>query len=143
MVFWSSFLFVEYQIAVRKSFVYLRKHLTFESLRDKLVEKNLLSDRERDDYVCMIPIEYAMIGKVIKLMIKKGRCKEFVDIIDNLPDHRHVMNKINAARQHANNPGQENHTRCKIFAINFILASLLSVNIWTTVSFTLFDRLLF
>ena len=120
----SIFSFVECQNAVRKSFVYLRKHLTFESLRDKLVEKNLLSDRERDDYVCMIPLEYAMIGKVIKLMIKKGRCMEFVDIIDNLPDHRHVMNKINAARQLANNPGQED-TICKIYARKFILASFL------------------
>ncbi|XP_078339927.1 uncharacterized protein LOC111110586 isoform X5 [Crassostrea virginica] len=100
----------EYQNAVRKSFAYLRKHLTFESLRDKLVEKNLLSDRERDDYVCMIPLEYAMIGKVIKLMIKKGRCMDFVDIIDNLPDHRHVMNKINAARQLGNNQGQQVNT---------------------------------
>ena len=113
MIFWCSFSLLECQNAVRKSFVYLRKHLTFESLRDKLVEKNLLSDRERDDYVCMIPLEYAMIGKVIKLMIRKGRCMEFVDIIDNLPDHRHVMNKLNAARQFANNPGQEDNT-CKI-----------------------------
>ena len=84
------------------------------------MEKNLLSDRERDDYVCMIPLEYVIIGKVIKLMIKKGRCMEFVDIIDNLPDHRHVMNKINAARQFANNPGQEDNT-CKIYAIQEIL----------------------
>ena len=88
------------------------------------MEKNLLSDRERDDYVCMIPLEYAMIGKVIKLMIKKGRCMEFVDIIDNLPDHRHVMNKINAARQLGNNQGQQVNT-CKIFARNIILASFL------------------
>nr|XP_022302858.1 uncharacterized protein LOC111110586 isoform X2 [Crassostrea virginica] len=109
LVIGSHSLRQECQNAVRKSFVYLRKHLTFESLRDKLVEKNLLSDRERDDYVCMIPIEYAMIGKVIKLMIKKGRCMEFIDIIDNLPDHRHVMNKINAARQLGNNPGHQNN----------------------------------
>lgn len=124
MIFRCSFPFVECQNAVRKSFVYLRKHLTFESLRDKLVEKNLLSDRERDDYVCMIPIEYAMIGKVIKLMIKKGRCMEFIDIIDNLPDHRHVMNKINAARQLGNNPGHQNNN-CKIYTRNLCLASCL------------------
>ena len=99
------------------------------------MERNLLSDRERDDYVCMIPVEYAMIGKVIKLMIKKGRCMEFVDIIDNLPDHRHVMNKINAARQLANNPGHED-TTCKIYARKFILASFLMYlisNIYKTV----------
>ncbi|XP_078341941.1 uncharacterized protein LOC144627862 [Crassostrea virginica] len=110
LVIGSCSLKQEYQNAVRKSFVYLRQHLTFESLRDELVEKNLLSDRERDDYVCMIPLEYAMIGKVIKLMIRKGRCMEFVGIIDNLPDHRHVMNKINAARQLAENPAQQNNT---------------------------------
>ena len=100
------------------------------------MEKSLLSDRERDDYVCIIPHEYAMIGKVIKLMIRKGRCREFVDIIDNLPDHRHVMNKINAARQLANNPGQDKI--CKIYARKFILASFLmylisNINIYKTV----------
>ena len=49
---------------------------------------------------------------------------DFVDIIDNLPDHRHVMNKINAARQLDNNQGQQDNT-CKIFARNIILASFL------------------
>ena len=106
--------FLEDHDAVRHSFVYLRRELTFEYLRDELVQKNLLSDREKEDIVCKIPEDYFMIGKTIKLMIMKNRCKEFVELIGKMPKYRHVFEKLKAARQLNNNPEHKKKTCKKI-----------------------------
>lgn len=46
-------------------------------------------------------------------MIKKNRCKEFVDLIGKMPRYTHVSEKLNAARQLTNKPDHKDKD-CKI-----------------------------
>ena len=94
------FLDPQYEIAVKASFVFLKENLDFNSMVDQIIQGGLLQDREKEDYVCKFH-NYFRIEKLIKLMIKKNRCAEFVDIIRQMDCYPHVIEHIEKARQKA------------------------------------------
>lgn len=77
---------------VQKLFGFLSENLNFESLQDELNQRNLLSEKETKDYIVNAPGKHFRGGKIIKLMIKKKRCKAFVAcLLENL--HHDGINK--------------------------------------------------
>lgn len=81
-------------LAVRRFFFHERKHLNFESLQGELIQRKLLHEKEREDYVCKTKSKHFWIEKLFKLIIKKRRCKEFVAFINDMPCHTHISKKI-------------------------------------------------
>lgn len=94
------FLDPQYEIAVKASFVFLKENLDFNSMVDQIIQGGLLQDREKEDYVFKFH-NYFRIEKLIKLMIKKNRCAEFVNIISQMDCYPHVIKHIEKVRQKA------------------------------------------
>ena len=94
------FLDPQYEIAVKASFVFLKENLDFNSMVDQIIQGGLLQDREKEDYVYKFH-NYFRIEKLIKLMINKNRCAEFVDIIRQMDYYPHVIEHIEKVRQNA------------------------------------------
>ena len=69
------------------------------------MQKGLLSSKEKDDYICKLPSKCFWVQNLIKLMISKKRCKEFVDVIRKMPGHQHVLKTIEEARELGREPG--------------------------------------
>nr|XP_022306259.1 uncharacterized protein LOC111112774 isoform X3 [Crassostrea virginica] len=90
----------QYEKAVKASFVFLKENLDFNSMVDQIIQGGLLQDREKEDYVCKFH-NYFRIDKLIKLMIKKNRCAEFVNIISQMDCYPHVIEHIEKVRQKA------------------------------------------
>lgn len=81
-------------LAVRRLFVFMKENLNFESLQDELIQRKLLHEKEREDYVCKTMSKHFWIEKLVKLIIKNRRCKEFVAFINDMPCHKHISEKI-------------------------------------------------
>lgn len=80
-------------LAVRRLFVFMKENLNFESLQDELIQRKLLHEKEREDYVCKTMSKHFWIEKLVKLIIKNRRCKEFVAFINDMPCHKHISEK--------------------------------------------------
>ena len=74
-------------------------------MEDHIIQGGLLQDREKKDYVCKFH-KYFRTEKLIKLMIKKKRCAEFVDIISQMDCYSHVIEHIKKARRKAETGNQ-------------------------------------
>ena len=70
------------------------------------MQKGLLCNKERDDYVCKLSGKCFWVENLIKLMIRKKCCTEFVEVIRKMPCHRHVFETIAEARQLVKDQGQ-------------------------------------
>ena len=70
-----------------------------------IFQGGLLQERERKDYVCKFHT-YFRTEKLIKLMIKKNRCAQFVDIISQMDGYHHVIEHIEKARRKAETGNQ-------------------------------------
>lgn len=66
-------------MAVRRSFVVLKKHLPFDILQDEFLRRNLISQDEI--YMIMRPNKYSKTEQFLKLMIRKKRCKDLIACI--------------------------------------------------------------
>ena len=71
-----------------------------------------------EDIVCKSPRDFIKIRNTIKLMIKESRCKPFVELIGKKPEYGHVFEKLTAARQLNNKPGNNERTCKKKDTIN-------------------------
>lgn len=80
--------------AVRKAFVYLKENLNFYYLRDEFIRRNLLSEKELKECTTSAHCTHFRNEKILKLIIKKKRCKEFVRCMKELPEHKHIIEKI-------------------------------------------------
>ena len=96
-------------------------------IEDKIIQEGLLDAREKQDYVCKFHNKYFSIEKLIKLMIKKNRCAEFVDIISQMECYRHVIEHIGNARQKAETGNQRGARG------NFVYKKkIVSVHLWSS-----------
>lgn len=82
------------EFAVQGLFGFLSENLNFESLQDELNQRKLLSEKETKDYIYHAPGKHFRGGKIIKLMIKKRRCKDFVACLQENSHHSHICEKI-------------------------------------------------
>lgn len=89
-------------LVVRRLFVFLKENLLFDSLQDELEQNKLLTQIERDDYVCKDKCKYYRCERLLKLIIRKGRCNEFIALINNMPCYQHISEKIMEFRRQVN-----------------------------------------
>lgn len=80
--------------AVRGAFGFIKENLMFDILEDELVQRKLLLENERDDYVFKDGASHFINERLIKLIIKKKRCKEFVKLLEEMPCHKKIFDKI-------------------------------------------------
>lgn len=66
----------------------------FDMLQDELVQRKLLLENERDDYVCKDGANHFRNERLIKLIIKKNRCEEFVNLLKKMPCHKKICDKL-------------------------------------------------
>ena len=79
------------------------------------MQKGLLCSKEKDDYICKHPSKCFWAQNLIKLMIRKKRCTEFIDVIRKMPCHQYVFNTIEQARELGRDPRPEHqHTNCNL-----------------------------
>lgn len=79
---------------VQRSFVFLSEWLDFDSLQDELNQRNLLSEKETKDYIFNAPGKQFRAGKLIKLIIKKRRCNDFVACLKETSNLGQICEKI-------------------------------------------------
>lgn len=89
------------ELAVRRLFVFIKENLNFESLLNGLMQKKLLNEREKENYVCSNCTRYYWSERLLKLIIKKKRCKEFVAFMHQMPCHKHILEKILEVKENA------------------------------------------
>lgn len=82
------------EFAVRRLFVYLKENFSFEAIRDELIQRGLLYNKEIEDFVCRDQNKHFRSERLLKLIIRKKRCKEFVALIKEMPCQRHISKKI-------------------------------------------------
>lgn len=78
---------------VRRLFVFIKEHLEFDYLEDEFIERNFFPDRIDRDYVLDAPGEYYRSERFLKLLIRKGRCKEFIECMHDM-NHNVVYGRI-------------------------------------------------
>lgn len=66
----------------------------FDILQDHLLQRKLLLENERHDYVCKDGANHFRNERFIKLIIKKKRCQEFVEFLKEMPCHKEIIDKI-------------------------------------------------
>ncbi|XP_078324280.1 uncharacterized protein LOC111123198 isoform X2 [Crassostrea virginica] len=86
-------------LAIKKTFVFIKENLIFESVHDELTQKHLLLQRDKDNYVCKIPSRHFRVERLLKLIIRKKLCAEFIEILKKMPCHQHVYRKVLETRQ--------------------------------------------
>lgn len=75
--------------------MFLKENLPFDYLQDEFIRKDFFPDRESRDYVFNAPGEYYRSEKFLKLLIKKGRCKEFIACMHNMKNcHNDIHRRI-------------------------------------------------
>lgn len=80
------------EITVRRLFIFMKENLIFESIQDELLQKKILNEREIDE--CNNRNRHFKTETLIKIIIRKRRCKEFIDFIHELHSEEHVSKTI-------------------------------------------------
>lgn len=111
------------EFAVRRLFVFLKESLDFETLQDGLIHRNLLQGKEEEDYVYKDQGKLLRNERLIKLIIKKSRCKEFVAFISEKPCHKHIADEIAKVQK----KGEKTHSVQKSNVIKLKLLKRLSI----------------
>lgn len=70
----------------------MKENLIFESMQDELLQRKLLNEREIDE--CNNRIRHFKSETLIKIIIRKRRCKEFIAFIHELHSEEHVSKTI-------------------------------------------------
>lgn len=122
-------------MAVRRSFVVLKKHLPFDILQDEFLRRNLISQDEI--YMIMRPNKYSKTEQFLKLMIRKKRCKDLIACIKE--DDTFSKNIIDALER-TEQPSHLGNTHLCIYIYGFFFdkntASKLSKFIYIYISRT-------
>lgn len=74
--------------------MFLKENLLFDSLQDELEQNELLTQSEKDDYVCKDKCMYIRCERLLKLIIRKRRCNDFIALINRMPCYKHISEKI-------------------------------------------------
>ncbi|XP_062578629.1 uncharacterized protein LOC134240555, partial [Saccostrea cucullata] len=69
------------ELAVRKSFVFLKDNIIYEDLRDDLIQEGIVSEKEEDAYVCEKNNMRSKRERLIKFIIRKKRCQIFIELL--------------------------------------------------------------
>lgn len=82
------------KLAVTRAFEFIKENLMFDTLEDQLVQRKLLLKKEKEDYVCKNGANRFKNERLIKLIIRKNRCEEFVKLFKEMPCHKHIFERI-------------------------------------------------
>lgn len=74
--------------------MFLKENLLFDSLQDELEQQQILTQSEKDDYVCKDRCKYIRCERLLKLIIRKRRCNKFFALINNMPCYNHISEKF-------------------------------------------------
>lgn len=75
-------------------FVFLKENFILEFLLSEIFEKNILNEKDINEYIDEVLGRYYIIEKIFKCFIKKKRCKEFVVCMWSLFFYRFVYDSI-------------------------------------------------
>lgn len=87
--------------------MFIKDNLIFESLHDGLMQKKLLNEKEKEDYVCSNCARHYWSERLLKLIIRKKKCKEFVAFMHEMSCHKHVSEKIREVQEKATGETQK------------------------------------
>lgn len=73
--------------------MFLKENLIFDSLQDELIQRDILNNRDIEDYICKQG-KYFRIERLIKRIIWKKRCSDFVTMINEMPGLEDIAGKI-------------------------------------------------
>lgn len=65
--------------------MFLKENLIFDHLLDELIQRDILNKRDIDDYICNGNCECFKIERLIKRIIWKKRCSDFVTMMNEMP----------------------------------------------------------
>lgn len=81
-------------LTVRQLFVFLKENIIFDIFENELTEMNIFTDEISKEYINKVPGNSYRIEKILKLLIKTNRCKEFIACMHKSSSHRHVSDRI-------------------------------------------------
>lgn len=73
--------------------MFLKDRLIFDPLLDELIQRDILNKRDVEDYICNRG-KYFRIERLIKRIIWKKRCRDFVDMIENMRGLEDIAKRI-------------------------------------------------
>lgn len=71
--------------------MFIKEHLEFDFLKDEFIKRNFFPERNDRDHVFNAPIEYYRSERFLKLLIKKGRCNEFIECMHDVECQNNVI----------------------------------------------------
>lgn len=96
----------------------------FEYLQDELKERQIINDNECEDYVFRVRGKHFRSERLLKLLIKKGKCQEFVSLLNEMSCQRHISEKIEDEIQRIANNTQlsiiGNVHLCVFYSVNVV-----------------------
>lgn len=91
---------------------------------DELIQRDILNKNDIEDYICNKG-KYFRIEKLIKRIIWKKRCSDFVTMINEMPDLENIAEKIRSTKE--NTPWTvEGKLNCFAFFVRFKVLELLN-----------------
>lgn len=82
------------KLGVTRAFEFIKENIMFDTLEDELMQRKLLLRKEKEDYVCKNGANCSKNERLIKLIIRKNRCEEFVKLFKEVPCHKHIFKRI-------------------------------------------------
>lgn len=109
---------------VRGLFVFLKEELIFDHMLDELIQRDILNKNDIEDYICNKG-KYFRIEKLIKRIIWKKKCSDFVTMINEMPDLENIAEKIRSTKE--DTPWTvEGKLNCFAFFVRFKVLELLN-----------------
>lgn len=79
--------------------MFLKGKLSFDHLLDELIQRDILNKRDIDDYICNGNCKCFKIERLIKRIIWKKRCSDFVKMIKEMPGLKNIAEKIRDTKE--------------------------------------------
>lgn len=79
--------------------MFLKGNLIFDHLLDELIQRDILNKRDIDDYICNGNCKCFKIERLIKRIIWKKRCSDFVKMIEEMPRLENIAEKIRDTKE--------------------------------------------
>lgn len=109
------------ELTVRRLFVFLKENLIFNNLQDEFYARDFFPDNESEEYVFGKTEDYYRVERFLKLLVKKKRCKKFLECMHELPSHEHVLDEILKFQKNETNTALNDKCKYKyvfIFLLN-------------------------